>query len=524
MNKTFKRILALALAGAMLLSFAACAPKDKAPTGGEQVSSDGDTWFSEPVPIEIMVSSHISWPYNEDWAIWKIIREKMGADLTINAVPSSDIGTKLPLMLANPDELPDLLYSIAGTKTIGDDNGPLGAFVAINKYEDKMPNYKAFWDSVPDKDEYMISHTSGDGNIYLPPMYGSEGYGSEKTWMYRKDIFEKHGLAVPTTMDELYDVCKKLKEIYPESYPLCLRTGIHFIDGTGVEWKKFMNYHLSYDYDNDKWMFGVLEPEFKEMIAFYSKMISEGMIPVDFMTIPVKTWEELMSTDRGFISMDYGTRIDQFNMDVRQSNPEYTWTAMEPPVNDESKGERKVLKPFKQLNGYMIFNTGDQTRIDNSLKFLDWFYSPEGIEITSWGVEGVSYETVDGKKQYITPADGTDISNAYGLYTPGAYMCVDPEAYSMQYSPEQREQTKQLQSYQTANASPFFTMAFPDDVATERADIWVAINGLCGEMLSKFLLGQRPMDEWDDFVQDLKDLGTDRLLEIYTETYKSMAE
>ncbi|MEI0736314.1 hypothetical protein VQ056_05980 [Paenibacillus sp. JTLBN-2024] len=44
-------------------------------------------------------------------------------------------------------------------------------------------------------------------------------------WLYREDVFKKHNLAVPKTYEELHQVLKKLKELYPESYPLSMRFG-----------------------------------------------------------------------------------------------------------------------------------------------------------------------------------------------------------------------------------------------------------------------------------------------------------
>ena len=43
---------------------------------------------------------------------------------------------------------------------------------------------------------------------------------SSKQIFARVDVFEKNGLEVPKTYDELYESCKKLKEIYPDIYPI----------------------------------------------------------------------------------------------------------------------------------------------------------------------------------------------------------------------------------------------------------------------------------------------------------------
>ena len=110
MNKTFKRIIAMALAGAMALSFAACT------SGGDDVQTDAaeipeGKVFAPGTEIAMAISSHASWSYNENWKVWQYIKEATGATLNISAIPSGDLATKLPLMMATPDELPDLMHT-----------------------------------------------------------------------------------------------------------------------------------------------------------------------------------------------------------------------------------------------------------------------------------------------------------------------------------------------------------------------------------------------------------------------------
>ncbi|MBR4767621.1 MAG: extracellular solute-binding protein [Lachnospiraceae bacterium] len=55
----------------------------------------------------------------------------------------------------------------------------------------------------------------GDGLMYTLPFSKST-----EVLYYNKTFFEKNNLTVPTTWDELYNVCKKIKEIDPKSTPL----------------------------------------------------------------------------------------------------------------------------------------------------------------------------------------------------------------------------------------------------------------------------------------------------------------
>ncbi len=55
----------------------------------------------------------------------------------------------------------------------------------------------------------------GDNQMYTMPLIKST-----EVLYYNKTFFDENGLKVPTSWDELWDVCAKIKEIDPECYPL----------------------------------------------------------------------------------------------------------------------------------------------------------------------------------------------------------------------------------------------------------------------------------------------------------------
>lgn len=63
----------------------------------------------------------------------------------------------------------------------------------------------------------------GQGSQYALP-WGWEA----NAYMYRKDLFEKHGLSVPTTLDELVEVSKQLKELEPEMAGIVVRGSLNW--------------------------------------------------------------------------------------------------------------------------------------------------------------------------------------------------------------------------------------------------------------------------------------------------------
>ena len=297
MNKKI-RILAAALSTLMLL--ASCGQKPGAESGRTEQSGAGEgKLFTAPTELDLVITSHVSWPYNENWEVWKYFKEATGAEFNIQAIPGADLETKLPLMMASPESLPDLIYMYAKSQV--DAHALSGAFVSLDDRMEEMPNYRAFLESLPEEtaEELVRQRTSGDGKVYSAPCYGTQTVTNLRTWLYREDIFKKHKLKAPETFEELYQVCKKLKELYPESYPLCFREGLFKLEDIGPSWQSYFSYLPYYDFDAEEWRCGAQEPVMKEIVEYFLKLKKEDLVPPNYTTIETKSWEELMSTDRG---------------------------------------------------------------------------------------------------------------------------------------------------------------------------------------------------------------------------------
>lgn len=517
-KKGVLRLTAGVLAAAMACSLGACSPKDGQETGATSNAGEGKL-FTKSTEIKVVISDSVSWPYNENWKIWKYFSEATGANFKVQAIPDADFETKINLMMTTPSDLPDLLH-LTHKYTV-DDYAATGALIPIDDYLDQMKNYTAFMESLPEQEaeELTVQRKSGDGKIYAPPTYGTQTVAGLRTWIYRKDIFEKHNLKVPETYDEIYQVSKELKKLYPDSYPLCFREGMDKLRMMGSQWKEYFSYDTYYDFNQNKWCYGATEDTMLEMIKYLRKMMDENLVPPDFVNINTKTWEELMSTDRGFITLDYIVRIDYFNLPTRQQNPQYTLAAIKPPRADLPTGENALPQLNFDFTGYTICNTGKQERIENAVKVLDWMYSDEGAELLGWGKEGETYEEIDGRRQFILPKADDSPKLLYGVGTAGLYQRIDPSANEATYSVEQIEECHKALEYIEPHVNPMWWLPFNEEEQKRKTELHSEIDEYVKEMLSKFLLGQEPLSSWDSFQESLKKMNLEELLDIYTQAY-----
>lgn len=475
-------------------------------TGGEEITE-----------LFVLLPSHPSWPYREDWDVWRWIEEHSGVKLSVRAIPLSDYSMQLQLLLAVTENLPDLIYYDSSLPRI---SGFMERLIPLSANESIMPHYTSFLASLPHKEqeELLRQRRAVDGQIYSAPTYGPQEIMSVRTWMYRKDIFEKMNLAPPTTQNELYTVCKKLKKLYPDAYPLCFRSGLQQIDTMAPMWKKDFSWGVYYDFTNQKWCLGAQDTKtMLEIVTFFHKMHQEGLIPPDFLTISGINWDELVLTDRGFVMPDYLVRIDYFNDMMRRANPDATWAVMQPPQGSGANGQQKIAKMNFDLSGYMVVNTGDMERIDRAIEFVDWMYSDEATELLSWGVEGESYtQHEDGTRSFNKQLFDT-VHGRYGIGTNGAFQRIT--TYAASYSNELNAQKQEALSYPEDNVNPIHYL----QLNAQEQEIWDqsynSIISYCEEMLSQFICGIRPMSEWDAFQKELVNLNVEEVLAAYTSAY-----
>lgn len=514
-----KKLTAIILAAIMMFALCACGGNNP---GNSEVSYDipEGKQIPDDAVLDVTISSHASWPYDENWKVWEYIKEAIGGTVNVNAVPASDFGTKVTLLVADPDSLPDV-FGFQVKHGNFNDYCEQGAFLPLDDYDEFLPDYNEFWNSRPENEQWMKKTRKGaDGKIYYAPIYGMDRSTNIMAWLYRKDIFEKHSLKTPETIDELYEVCKKLKEIYPDSYPFCIRSGFSNINVIGSSWKPNFRYDAYYDFENEKWSYGTTESEVMlDIVTFLRKMVDEKLIPQDFFTINTNSWQELVSTERGFIMPEYQVRIDFFNNIARGNNPEFTMAAMKPPYADNGTGVAMVNKWNYDPMGFAVSNTGDAGSIANAFRYLNWFYTDEGSEIISWGKEGETFEVVDGKKRFILPNEGDSAKLLYGFQTIGTYLRVDSEAIDASVSEEQAATTDFILEHTYPEFDPTRYLSFSSAEATKISDYNTTIKTFVEENIMKFVIGQRPLAEWDSFREELKSLPVDELLNIYKEAH-----
>ncbi|TYP78985.1 extracellular solute-binding protein [Paenibacillus methanolicus] len=451
-------------------------------SSNEQPKASDKPALPEPATIRLFTENSTAWPVKPDWGVWKWIKEE--TNITIEPVLAT--GPESLALAISSGDMPDVLSVFPGDVQ---KYGPQGAFIDLAQHLDQMPNVKAYLDSKPDVKERVLSPTGEMFSI----LNDGAGEGSQTVWMYREDIFKKHNLAEPKTWDDLYATAKKLKELYPDSYPFAFRHGLNTLNFIGPSFGIYPEMHPDAK-DPSKMKYGLQDPAAKTMVGMLNKFLEEGLIPPDWLTMDYKAWAQFMTTNKSFIAVQFIGQIEIINSQLAEGTLKF----MVPPIG---AGDQPYLAK-SGFENYGLAVSSTTKNLDASLRYLDYIFSAKGRDIQSWGKEGETYTVEGGKRKFnANYKEANDLRVQSGIQTAGTYGWFDFEAWLALVKEEEQASYREAPKYRlnVSNILPVLTTEEAATVSVLNDQIWKFWTG----EVTKFIFGDRDMSEWETFVKEL---------------------
>ncbi|MBQ4110205.1 MAG: extracellular solute-binding protein [Clostridia bacterium] len=518
----FKKGLCLTLAATMLAGcLCACGKKEEESALEFDKSAFSETngielpLTEETVKLNLLISSDVE--KLEDKVFIKALEALTGLDLNLTLVPNSNYQNRLQMLVASK-KLPDIgALRLSTEEIIGlVENDVL---VAFDEHLDMLPNYKELF--IDDKEAHEIAMSGAvNGHLYFASDYDANR-DLNHGFLYRKDIFDKHGIAPWTNTEEFYQALKKLKEIYPESTPLVSKYTIKDMLGYyGSFWDLDLDNNYTLNRQTGEYEFSQTTDRFKDMLVFFRKLYQEGLMDPEFLTSTEASWAAKMTQDgKGFVTFDWIDRVDLFYEQVKASNPDYN-LRIGRPIGPNGK-YRKLAKTYS--SGVFVTNNDKK---DYSLKLIDFLLSPAGAKLATLGIEGMTYEIgEDGKAKYLDMGNEvpniTTLENKYGIFNQELAFRFDRASVYFQFSEKLQEGQDMV-----VNEGLLNDYSYIPNMVKERADeyndIYANIARESEIFVTNFLMEQTKDADtmWAEWLAVVKDLGVDTLTEIYNQNYR----
>lgn len=502
-----KRISALLLVLCLLLGLSGCSVTEPEPV---KIS-----WYMPGNDVEL---------YNRLEGILAI-EKATGVDVVFEC-PPDDSEDAYKMMVAS-GKLPDVImwnYSAATVRMFED-----GTIIDLTELIEKhAPNLSKIYSERP---ELRREVETSDGRLYyfpsINPMQTVEEIcrKSYQGFIIRQDWLNKLGLSYPNTIDEWYEVLTAFKTRdpngngYQDEIPYDGQSLYCFAPAFGV----LNTFCIKPD---GTVAFGPMEAEYKAYLQTMNKWYAEGLLGSNCL-IHSESWlsENIVNNLAGaFLGLDNAWRY--YLPQIQETAPDASLLAV-PWLRNTQTGERYT--PRKEMAGHMATTvtviTSACENPEAAVKFIDYMYSEEGSSLLTWGVEGESWEWVEGKKQLTDMALTPDPEKGWlQLYNyaigHASFPKYDGETVVLASYPE--DQLIAERTWAEAETSliypPYITMsvtdqAFCDSVMDEAAN-YIA------EMELKFITGEESLDNFDLFVAQLEKMGVGEVLNIYRKAYE----
>lgn len=474
--KKYKKILAALLCTGMVVSLAGCgqdgqsAETKEEQTGTEAVQQeeaaeesaaadvDGPAWQKDTSPVDLTWFVGASWyPYTwGDSLVSKNITEKTGVNVEI-VTPTGDVNEELSLMMISGD-LPDLI-SLGSWETSYNKLYEGGYVYSLNELADQYDPY--FYQVV---DGSIIKwHTKEDGNLYCVP---NDAYGEEQmaqtgmtaatqTFLVRKDLYEEMGSPDMTTPEGFLEALRQLKENY-STYKGVDITPFYAQGGSGYGLSTFLQNFLAVPYEKDGKIYDrTTDPDYVEWLKTLRQAYEEGLIGIDYLVDSDDQVTEKANNGQYFCMLREWSGMQEANTILAQSeNPDSYYIAVDGPSG--KNGDAPLIFPGS-LDGWMsCFISKSCENPDRAIAFLTYMCSEEGQRDVFLGVEGETYDYVDGvptlKPEFVEMmnSDFDTFSNTYGLGD--TYWMLRNSVIVDQWRPEKPEYIKQMYDWANSHA------------------------------------------------------------------------
>ena len=534
---TMKKVI-LILLTAFLCLVTACKPNTASPTGSSAPGVTATVTGSETVPPEHATGENISYPLkNAPTFTWAIAE-----DATISTVSHTfaetpyiaelEKRTGVKLVIQHPTDFSLLFASgdLPDLVTYYPNSYPGGASKMItdkvaSPIEDQMHEFAPdFAKAILSNETWRKGSTTPSGNIVgFPMIRGDEKCLVSAGLMIRKDWLDDLNLEAPATPEELVNVLTRFKEEKGATVPLSISsTRVRELFDLGMFTSPFGIPRGAFFQRDGKVFYGYYMDEYKDYLTFMNNLYTKELLDNNFNTIDNNIVNaNFMNGAAGFTYSSVGGGMGNFLATMETKDPNYDLMGI--PGLVAKRGDKPMAGQKESPNQglFTIITTACKDK-ESAMKYLNYNYTEEGHMLNNFGIEGVSYNMINGYPTYsdeiMKNPDGLTMQQAMSKYCRSwaADAFIQDGRYMEQFGG--RPQQKAALAAWADNDSdkyllPYITL--PAEFTAEYSKIASDVNTYISESYQKFIIGAEPLDTgFDKYMATLKSMGIERMIEL----------
>lgn len=548
--KNAKKLVALLLSLALVLSLGACGGNGESSTsseaspsstteesgaaaesGDESQAETAETGefqlpiVDEPTTLSYFVADDSNaaimttdWNDNE---FYQEMERRTGVHLEFEMVSSADYQTNFNLMIASGN-LADMIYVGASYYAEGVDAAiDDGYFLDLTDLVDEyMPNYEKIRTS---DIQYELLSTTDSGRLGAVYELRQSKQGPWLGLWIRQDWLDDLGLDTPVTFDDYHEVLTAFKNEKGATAPLILN--FSGSDGEFGTMSGGLNVLNSWQLDETgKVNFGPYMDAWKEYVTIMHQWYTEGLIDPDFMATDERTADmaKVVTGASGLFAALY-TMPSVY--EAASEDPNMNLAPVNPPVmNEGDEGHIRLRDSYTSGNTAI---SADSENWEVALRWLDYLYTDEGALLANYGVEGDTFEFDENGEPVFTDKILNNENGWTMTQTVASYLC--PSAGIANWSdwtrelagvPEKDQACYDVWSEFSDDWRLPSSVTLTQDESTERAALYADISTIVKEQTAQFISGALDIESnWDAYISALEASGMERAIEITQAAY-----
>lgn len=506
--------------------------------GGEVKKEEGSSSAEEKTVSKLKLlgptgsNKYIKFEEREKYPVWtevdKMIQEA-GLELEYELVPNEQYNVVIQTRMASGSSLPDIVNISALDNTTVLNLAKQGVLLDLNPLIEQYSNgnIKKMYDQ-----EFPYAKkttTSPDGKMYWFSDLHKKTYQDKDpapvalSMLIRNDWLDKLNLPVPTNAQEYLDTLKALREqdangngkqdevlIYDTSK----------FEGAIAQWFGLGTDITAVDVESKTVVSPWYQEGIKDYFRYLQQLVKEGVLDTSLIGATGEQKQQKISENQVASISDYN--LETYLEPTINGGGDFL-PLMPLPAVDHITPAAQLEPPFLVWQKYAI--TKECKDVEAAIRFFDMIYSEKYADLLYWGIEGQTYKRDEnGAKVYIN--NGSDEELAESGQVTGRPLFGDTVFPRVQFANLEFELSgvskgKADHELNMLKYKPYFVnmnanyLAIPDDQQLEnKTKILTNLRTYSEELATKLALGQKSLDDWDNYISELKKLGLDQLMEI----------
>ena len=443
--------------------------------------------FAKPTVIRLLEQDFLPSNPDDEQYVKLIETEFLKAtgieiDIQLVPIPSGKYADKVNVLLASGD-FPDIIWFRDNVDIPYADQGLLMDLRAQVSKSETLKKAMPSWD--------MARLNSYPYLLWITPI-------NPKIAVVREDWMKELGISSPRTVEDYYEMMKKLKTKAPNAITITgnlerLDSIFNAAFGTDQTFIKLKDGTYTYS--------RITQGE-KEKLAFYNKLFKEGLLDPEFITVNWQSMEDkLYASKVAMVVGGSGTVVDMYQQRMYDSGNNTKLIALDPPIGISGKAGFPAVNVNRQSRGFAI-TTVSKVK-DVAFKLLEFMATERGQFIDRLGVEGREYKVVNGKIE----------KTEKGLvWYPRFYENPNWNSPIELYGEVGKKSLEIVNKYYVEDN--YF------DMPAKYSTSWDEMNNLYKEYSIKIVTGEYPIEKFDEFVSKWRKAGGDTYIKLANEFFK----